>query len=60
MRDLWNARVKSSKAKVKAAGNMIIEKVDKQPFIDAMGPVYARFANTPALKAMVKRIQAVK
>ncbi len=60
MRELWNARVESSRAKVKAAGNEIIEDVDKQPFIDAMGPVYERFAGTPELKSLVERIQAVK
>ena len=60
MRDLWNKRVEKSKKIVLAAGNQVIEDIDKQPFIDAMGPVYDRFANTPQLKDMVKRIQAVK
>jgi len=60
MRDLWNKRVEKSKNIVMAAGNEVVEKVDKQPFIDAMGPVYERFANTPALKDLVKRIQTVK
>jgi len=60
MRDLWNARVKKSKAIVMKNGNKVIETVDKQPFIDAMKPVYDKFVTTPALKDMVKRIQAVK
>jgi TRAP-type C4-dicarboxylate transport system substrate-binding protein len=60
MRDLWNKRVAKSKEIVMAAGNEVVAEVDKQPFIDAMGPVYARFANTPELKDLVKRIQAVK
>ena len=60
MREAWNKRVASSKAKVLAAGNKVIETVDKQPFIDAMAPVYDKFAGTPALKDMVKRIQAQK
>ena len=60
MRDLWNKRVEESRAKVMAAGNDVIEEVDKQPFIDAMGPVYAKFAGTPELKSLVERIQAVK
>ena len=60
MRDLWNKRVQSSREKVLANGNQVIEKVDKQPFIDAMKPVYAKFANTAALKDLVKRIQAQK
>jgi tripartite ATP-independent transporter DctP family solute receptor len=60
MRELWNARVKKSKAMVMNAGNKVIPNVNKQPFIDAMGPVYEKFASTPALKKLVKRIQAVK
>ena len=60
MRELWNARVTKSKALVIANGNMVIDEVDKQPFIDAMKPVYEKFAGTAALKALVARIQAVK
>lgn len=60
MRKMWNERVEKSKAKVMAAGNKVIFDVDKQPFIDAMGPVYKKFASTPALKKLVERIQAVK
>ena len=60
MRRLWNARVAKSRSLVMKAGNKVIEKVNKQPFIDAMKPVYAKFAPTANLKDMVKRIQAVK
>ena len=60
MRELWNARVISSKEKVIANGNMVIDSVDKQPFIDAMKPVYERFAGTDALQALVTRIQDVE
>ncbi len=60
MRDLWNKRVEASKAKVIAAGNEVISDVDKQPFIDAMAPIYDKFAGTPELKDLVKRIQAQK
>ncbi len=60
MRRLWNARVAKSRSLVMKAGNKVIEKVNKQPFIDAMKPVYAKFAPTSNLKDLVKRIQAVK
>ncbi|MEO8102122.1 MAG: TRAP transporter substrate-binding protein, partial [Betaproteobacteria bacterium] len=33
---------------------------NRQEFIDAMKPVYARFANTPKLQDLVKRIQDTK
>ncbi len=58
MRELWDRRVEESKKIVLAAGNEVIEDIDKQPFIDAMRPVYDKFANTPELKSLVERIQA--
>ena len=60
MRKLWNDRVAKSKAIVMKAGNEVVENPDKQPFIDAMAPVYKKFASTPELSDLVKRIQAVK
>lgn len=59
MRELWDAREKASEAKVRAGG-AVINTVDKQPFIDAMKPVYDRFVTDAALKDLVTRIQAVK
>jgi tripartite ATP-independent transporter DctP family solute receptor len=59
MRELWDAREKASEAKVRAGGAQI-NKVEKQPFIDAMTPVYAKFASEKSLKDMVTAIQAVK
>jgi tripartite ATP-independent transporter DctP family solute receptor len=58
MRELWDAREKQSEATVVARG-AVVNRVQKQEFIAAMGPVIDRFANTPALKALVSRIQAV-
>jgi len=60
MRKLWEDRVEKAKKIVEANGNDIIADVDKQPFIDAMAPVYDKYVNTPELKDLVKRIQAVK
>ncbi len=40
MRELWTAREAASEEKVRAAGVEIVTDIDKQPFIDAMGPVY--------------------
>lgn len=59
MRELWDAREKASEAKVRAGGAQI-NKVEKQPFIDAMAPVYAKFVTDAKLKDMVAAIQAVK
>ncbi|MBB1250972.1 TRAP transporter substrate-binding protein [Rhizobium sp. G21] len=58
MRELWTAREKESEAKVRAAGNTIIE-VDKQEFRDAMKPVYDRFVTDPKMKDLLDRVAAV-
>lgn len=59
MRDLWNQRVAAAREVVVANGNEVIEDVDKQPFIDAMQPVYDQFVTTPELRTLVDRIQAM-
>jgi tripartite ATP-independent transporter DctP family solute receptor len=59
MRELWDAREKASETKVRAGGAQV-NAVEKQPFIDAMKPVYDRFVTDPALKKLVSDIQAVK
>lgn len=59
MRELWDAREKSSEAKVKAGGAQI-NTVEKKPFIDAMKPVYDKFVTDAALKDLVAKIQAVE
>ncbi|TIU41641.1 MAG: TRAP transporter substrate-binding protein, partial [Mesorhizobium sp.] len=56
-RELWTAKVKESRAKVEAAGSQITTP-DKQPFIDAMGPVYEKHVKDDKLKAMVEAIKA--
>lgn len=59
MRELWSAREKASEDKVRAAGTNVIT-VEKQPFIDAMKPVYDKFITDPKMKDLVTRIQAVQ
>ena len=58
-RELWTAKVKESRVKVEAAGSQITMP-DKQPFIDAMGPVYEKHVKDDKLKAMVEAIKAVQ
>ncbi|MDQ2635185.1 MAG: TRAP transporter substrate-binding protein [Pseudomonadota bacterium] len=57
--ELWDARVAESRKIVEDAGSQITTP-EKQPFIDAMKPVYDKYVNTPELKDLVTRIQAVK
>ena len=57
--ELWDARVAESRKIVEEAGSQITTP-EKQPFIDAMKPVYEKYVNTPELKDLVARIQAVK
>ncbi|MBP1849062.1 TRAP transporter substrate-binding protein [Rhizobium halophytocola] len=60
MRDLWEKQEKASEAKIEAAGVKVITDIDKQPFIDAMKPVYDKYVTSDKLKDMVKRIQETK
>jgi TRAP-type C4-dicarboxylate transport system substrate-binding protein len=60
MREQWQAREAASEEKVKAAGVEIVTEIDKQPFIDAMGPVYEKYVTTPELQSLVERIQATE
>jgi tripartite ATP-independent transporter DctP family solute receptor len=57
--ELWDAFVIQSRAKVEAAGTMVTNP-DKQPFIDAMKPVYDKYVTDPALQDLVARIQATE
>jgi tripartite ATP-independent transporter DctP family solute receptor len=58
-RELWDAKEKESRAKVEAAGSTI-STPEKQPFIDAMAPVYEKHVTDPKLEALVERIRAVQ
>ena len=33
---------------------------DRQAWVDAMQPVYAKFANTPELQSLVQKVQATQ
>ena len=58
-RELWEAREKESRKMVEDAGSTITTP-DKQPFIDAMGPVYEKHVTDEKLKSLVERIRAVQ
>ncbi len=60
MRKLWDERELKSRKIVEAAGSQVVAIPNKQEFIDAMKPVYVKFANTPKLQDLVKRIQDTK
>lgn len=57
--ELWDARVAASRKLVEDAGSQITTP-EKQPFIDAMKPVYDKYVNTPELQDLVARIQATE
>ena len=60
MRELWAQREAESEQKVRDAGVEIVTDIDKQPFIDAMKPVYEKYVTSDVLKDMVARIQATE
>ena len=59
MRRLWDARVRVSHDAMVAAGIDIVYDIDRQPFMDAMRPLYDRYLQDPALRDLVERIRAV-
>ncbi|WP_088347147.1 MULTISPECIES: TRAP transporter substrate-binding protein [Rhodomicrobium] len=60
MRQLWDEREAASQKIVEAAGGVITKDLDRQAFSDAVKPVYDKFAATPALQSLVKRISETK
>ncbi len=58
MRDLWQKAEKNSEEIVRAAGVEVVTDIDKQPFVDAMKPVYDKYLTDPELKDLATRIQA--
>ena len=60
MRKLWDERETKSRKTAEAGGAQVVPIANKQEFQDAMKPVYTKFANTPKLQDLVKRIQDTK
>lgn len=60
MRKLWDEREAASQKVVEAAGVTVTKNLDLKPFSEAMKPVYDKFASTPALQDLVKRISETK
>lgn len=58
MRKMWDEREAKSRAVAEKGGATVVQIEDKKPFVDAMGPVYTKFANSPSLTSLVKRIRA--
>ena len=58
-RELWSAKVDESRKIVEDAGAQINE-VEKQGFIDAMAPVYAKHVTDPVLQKMVEDVKAAQ
>ena len=59
MRKLWDEREDAARKAVEAGGAKIVT-VDKKSFQDAMKPVYDKFAATPKLQDLVKKIQTTE
>jgi TRAP-type C4-dicarboxylate transport system substrate-binding protein len=60
MRKLWDEREIKSRKVAESGGAQVVPIANKKEFADAMKPVYAKFANTPKLQELVKRIQDTK
>ena len=60
MRKLWDEREAKARETVVAGGAEIMPLGDRQAWVDAMQPVYAKFASTPELQALVQQVQATQ
>ena len=60
MRQLWDERVTVSREAIVAAGVTVVDDIDKQPFMDAVQPLYDEYLQDPALRRLVERISAVR
>ena len=56
MRDMWDARVESSIARVLQSGVELVEDVDHAAFAERMLPVWDKFLTTPELRALADDI----
>jgi TRAP-type C4-dicarboxylate transport system substrate-binding protein len=59
---LWTAKEEEAKKFVTEHGATIVpaKDIDHEAFVKAMGPVWAKYASTPAMKQFVDDIEAVK
>ena len=60
MRALWDARVRTSRDAMVAAGVKIVDGIDKAPFMDAVQPLYDEYMQDPVLRDLVTRIRDVE
>lgn len=60
VRKLAAERQKKALETVVAKGVQVVKVENRAEFVKAMEPVYAKFATTPELKALIKRIQDTK
>jgi tripartite ATP-independent transporter DctP family solute receptor len=60
MRKLWDEREAKSRQTVEAGGAKIAPIEDRQAWVDAVKPIYEKFAGTPALQDLVKQIQSTQ
>jgi tripartite ATP-independent transporter DctP family solute receptor len=60
MRKLWDEREAASRKVIEAAGTVITADVDRAAFVSSVKPVYDKFAGTPELQDLVKRIAETK
>ncbi|MDC9823964.1 TRAP transporter substrate-binding protein [Devosia sp. ZB163] len=58
--ELWDAKVAESRKIVEASGSTIADVANKQAFVDAVKPVYDKYAADPDLKALIEKIQALQ
>jgi len=56
MREIWDARVEASRARIIASGVQVVENLDQSAFSTLMLPVWDQFLSTPELRALANEI----
>lgn len=60
MRELWDARVATSRQRVLDHGVSIVDNVDQAAFAKRMSPVWDRFVTTPEMRAIVNDVSSTR
>ena len=60
MREIWDEREDSARTAMISAGVLVVDDIDKQPFMEAMNPLYESYLEQARLRELVERIRAVE
>jgi TRAP-type C4-dicarboxylate transport system substrate-binding protein len=60
MREIWDARVASSRQRLIASGVQVVEDIDREAFAALMRPIWDQFLTNPTLRELAAEIVALE